>query len=930
MPTTIRPTLFIGLGGTGQAVVDAVRDSLAKTLGDGETAPGCFRFLKVDLDTVSDPISRSGYAVKDDPDLLLASIPSFSKIDDIIQRASGEANEALAQWWPKGLGSKLAQIYPPQKDPEQAFQLRVIGRAAFWLNNRTQHGYCERVSLLLDAIRENRMIDALRRSMPNLEINTNNIDVCVFSSLAGGTGCGMLIDALAVLRSILQIKNIERFTTVHAFLFLPQLFAKRLGEAKLQDPKCLAYAALKELDNLRTHAPDPSAGIPPYVERYDGRTDTRLDGVLAHYTYLFTNQNENGRVFEDRNDIAARLTSLVFLMATGVSDSINQGRGRMEDVNRTIVLDRTLNEATIVSRCYSSAGIYEIVYPRNAVLKYATHFARQELLGLIEKGGVSGDSQQAIDIVGLQLDSTGVGPQALWFKSLMPEIKLPEIGFLNDRAEDYSKHKRSEILTTIDRNYRAAKQKVEAHFAQLRAQKLVKEAESRAQSWFDVIIRNCITDPNWGLSLAVKFADELLFRVQALQEMEQNDAKGAEAGFLKVNLFQTDRYKQIPHCMLWRNREPLIRGLLADLQADIESRIAASLHGLRAALCAQVAADVVTPRRKRLSSLKDAVGLTLQRERDEAKRMWNMLTSGEAAHSVGCDATRLGEHKNKLKELIPATVALVRESISASLSLDQADLERISGDIVKQLHLEAHNILTELKVSTADIHRFLINSATDLAAPLWDFNEADEVRDSRLRQILISGFSPNQIHATLGGRSLPNIDLYQHPYFDDCKMAILTIRDGVPAFAIASVKSCFDAYQVAQGFVGIEGTNIRLPATILHGEAAARWHDLFRVSRKVIDKAIYRDCCLAAGILVKDKNSNYYTLNIKGQTIRCNGLPQVDEALEKQAANIAAELVSRLVSQFAANPDDFLSWSRKHNVPEEIAGEVRRSLRIAV
>jgi len=230
---------LIGLGGTGCFSLRCAKknlqdagyipfDTLSDEGGDSKHQENIknipVRFVAIDLDERSEKERSPFYADISDDFLFLDKL----KIEQKVKYMDLQENRYYWDWYPdkerKQIKLKQAQY--------GAGQWRPLGRLA----------YCEDQNFI-----EARIYNAIQElaSIPvDKEWDTKDIEVCILSSTAGGTGSGMLLDIAYYLQKsqVLQDDNIR--VTTYAFLLLPDIFEK-LDHALRTKPN--TYANLKEL-----------------------------------------------------------------------------------------------------------------------------------------------------------------------------------------------------------------------------------------------------------------------------------------------------------------------------------------------------------------------------------------------------------------------------------------------------------------------------------------------------------------------------------------------------------------------------------------------------------------------------------------------------------------------------------------------------------
>ena len=230
---------MIGLGGTGCFSLRCAKknlqdagyipyDNLSENVRDSNLQENTknipVRFIAIDLDERSEKEHSPFYADISEDFLLIEKL----RIEQKVKYMDLQENRYYWDWYPD---KERNQIKLKQAQ-YGAGQWRPLGRLA----------YCEDQNFI-----ESRIYNAIQElaAIPvDKDWDTKDIEVCILSSTAGGTGSGMLLDIAYYLQKsqVLQDDNIR--VTTYAFLLLPDIFEK-LDHALRTKPN--TYANLKEL-----------------------------------------------------------------------------------------------------------------------------------------------------------------------------------------------------------------------------------------------------------------------------------------------------------------------------------------------------------------------------------------------------------------------------------------------------------------------------------------------------------------------------------------------------------------------------------------------------------------------------------------------------------------------------------------------------------
>lgn len=246
----VRPTVFIGIGGTGAQVLLRLRRRILSHRWNGrqlETVDAfpIARFLLIDLD--GRPTVQSDVRPDDDPYLQAISLDHSAIRPSSFQPGLYMGNLRnypwLEEWMPTG---ELAGI----NFAEGAGQIRAISRLLFFDQIETIRDECQRRASEVSAnVTNSKDLEALGLQPDR------GLRAVVVAGLAGGTGSGMFLDVGLFLRSLTG----PQFQDVDAYLLCPTLFGQ-YGRRALPN----GFAALAELDRAMT--------APPFIRQWRGNS----------------------------------------------------------------------------------------------------------------------------------------------------------------------------------------------------------------------------------------------------------------------------------------------------------------------------------------------------------------------------------------------------------------------------------------------------------------------------------------------------------------------------------------------------------------------------------------------------------------------------------------------------------------------------------
>ena len=215
-----RRTLLVGLGGTGRDTITYLLRKIKEKHGTIKELPlSCVLF---DLDTL--PTYN-----EEDADMLRPYFQQLdqSQVNDKVRYMHLPENEPYRSWYPDADG-KFIDI---REIKDGAGQWRPVGRV----------GYTENRLVI-----ETRFVDAINKLLeyPDHNLDNKDIDVYLVSSIAGGTGSGLIQDLAFYLQDAHTRRDSKIRIRTYAFLVMPELFANVALKERIFPN---AYAALKEI-----------------------------------------------------------------------------------------------------------------------------------------------------------------------------------------------------------------------------------------------------------------------------------------------------------------------------------------------------------------------------------------------------------------------------------------------------------------------------------------------------------------------------------------------------------------------------------------------------------------------------------------------------------------------------------------------------------
>ena len=296
MAIKLKKTLYVGLGGTGVSALLKVKKCFFDSYGE---IPPMIGFLAIDTDgaaTNKSETSDNGKVIKLDPtELLVCTVRGALSVY--------HANPKTYDWVPTKNVDKLSSI-----QGGGAGQVRSNGRFIAYYNN-------QRIKSNIQAV-----ITKIHQLIPQgskYEVDTNltgveyPANINVFASIAGGTGSGMLVDVLSIIRDALN-QQAQTFK-LYPWIIFPEVFrAMNLGPS-MANVLYNSYGALRTLDYIMHYDPKNPAINFGY---------SKIIEPLFDYAYIINNMNQAGVSFNNLEDLVDVVAKSAFLPANKMGDDL--------------------------------------------------------------------------------------------------------------------------------------------------------------------------------------------------------------------------------------------------------------------------------------------------------------------------------------------------------------------------------------------------------------------------------------------------------------------------------------------------------------------------------------------------------------------------------------------------------------------------------
>ncbi|HJQ32507.1 MAG TPA: tubulin-like doman-containing protein [Pyrinomonadaceae bacterium] len=759
-----RPTVVIGLGGTGYGAVLKLKKHFRDAYG---SVPQIIRFLTFDTteNVEHSERARDGLPVTLEP----------RTEQHVIQVANPAGllgiNEPIDSWWPKSI--------PINAIVAGAGQVRARGRLALFARSE------EIIANIRDAISEVDLIKS-RKQMYKEEFlvsERGGVEVYIVASLAGGTGSGMFLDVAFIARSFL-----DSTSNITGVLVLPGIFA---GKAGVHLVKPNAFGALKELEQFSTLGQN---GYRFSIE-YGAHHPVEAQQPPFDLTYLVDSANELGRGIRETSELQSIIAQAMYLQ---IGSQIGTSEANTVDNIKTQL--STAGRVRNRSASYCSFGVGTLALPVRQFEAMEIDAARR----LLNDGLLSGEfTEEELDAEvqrfvrdnKLREEDSDEVIDALAEQEKGGRMRFPmalgSITRFDGSAQALIKQLHA---THRSRMEQQVAQRLEENYKQL-----LDRALKAVDDWWEAAINR----PN-GSTYAARFARKFVSKLEKYQQMMEDEGR-EQTALLESVSFRTaeEQIKDAAGAMLGRtgkvkNACDNYRGLVnrqCDLYLEKARREkAADLYGALRARVEELQQRGEVVRQK----MKGALA-ALEQQFAEA----TTTRGGESPfeHTLKFDAER---HR---PAVTPEEFVQWHRENYGSFRAWAVVREEDIADEVKSFIKERYRPLTGLTIDEvlragdpAQVGREL-NQLNHLSVPLWHYNDAKiplnkrniitelyhygvaDADDTALRDPKIASRVPR------GTTELSFVSTH-----DPQRVMLFKVRVGIPLFALHGIEEMERAY----------------------------------------------------------------------------------------------------------------------------------------
>lgn len=324
----IAPTLILGLGGTGSQIIEKVHDKIQET-GGRQSERIAFVAFDTDINDLAE-IRRRSPRIKTVQTSTRSTVGEYLNIN----------TNARDNWFP------VNEMLNRKALTEGAAQVRAISRLAF--DTTLKGGMLEP---LHEAVDELFRIDKDQQEQA--------LRVIITSSLAGGTGSGLILPVAMYLSNFLRTKYPKAKAITRGFFIQPDVFFSVISATEeQQNLQVNAYAAIRELDAFLMKADNT---LPfEYQDLVFEFPKVAADGVEVinampyDFCFLFDANNTSGGGLDSFAGYKDHAATCIYTQSLGPMSK--KSNSREDNVLREVIKNDGRNR-------YAGAGASRLVYP---------------------------------------------------------------------------------------------------------------------------------------------------------------------------------------------------------------------------------------------------------------------------------------------------------------------------------------------------------------------------------------------------------------------------------------------------------------------------------------------------------------------------------------------------------------------------------------
>lgn len=495
---TMRPTIFIGLGGSGYEVVVRTKARFVETYPPELLQQ--MRFIVLDTDPDKNPVINS-----------LGKVISLDAGKELVQIGGVSARKIKAEYnsYPD-IDQELDLTRIPDVDLTRgAKQVRRLGRLAFLVNFK---------------VIEDVMRNALREVL-GLAIHLNQaglqkaVNIYIVSSACGGTGSGFVLDLAYLVPYLAEQIGIQpSYIYTTGLLLLPEAFPE-VPESNWGRIRANASAVLSELAYFQKSS--------RFQATYRGIGTVKMQGPPFKYAFLVGAENERGLTLNGMKELAPLLAEALYLQAGSyVGTQAESALDNSETTGYAVLGTASLRFHCLrMQQACAARLISKLV--EDVFLCQPKEMTASDVF-LQDNAEAQAFQRKVEQNVTGYVSTQGLGAETI-LSALreLPDNQLMEVRLSVDRLPP------GNITANADRRCAEAEEKVRSEFLTRARETRVKLAEKAVSELDQFLFRTC-DDLNLTLIGGKQFLETLDQALQATRERLVSDRENAQKAMVEL------------------------------------------------------------------------------------------------------------------------------------------------------------------------------------------------------------------------------------------------------------------------------------------------------------------------------------------------------------------------------------------------------------
>lgn len=472
MVPKLKRTLYIGLGGTGFKTLLHTKRAFIETYGE---VPPMIKFLAFD----SDKNQYKGYSLNSIHGEVRFDPSESSDIMVTQSKSKVSRHRGDLSWLPD-------RNIPAIVDLENGCgMVRTNGRIAFAFNYRKSR------SNIQNAL--NQICNLTTVHNDKYELISNDVEVNIVFSIAGGTGSGNFLDMAYLVKDIFRSQALPETSKIIGYMVLPDIYEAQLmfGKEKLFPNGC---GSLVDLDYMMHFVFDKKTHV-NYLTEERTLVGTPFNSVIA-----ISNRNLNGDVVNHSDHLSQMMSMAMVVTAGELSSGMNSTANNLERDMNSGAYDIADKRAII-----GTLGMSEITFRASELSALYSQKAARELAAAMLNPGSNVNIEANTWIDAVQVRENNGQDQVI--DALLPRNPQTVIQQIYDRANPMADIRNYQGLAGVAVNPAEVTAKID-------------ELESRVQSSFGNKIRSLVNAK--GPVYANEFIGQVRSQIEiCLKEMRE-------------------------------------------------------------------------------------------------------------------------------------------------------------------------------------------------------------------------------------------------------------------------------------------------------------------------------------------------------------------------------------------------------------------------